>query len=61
MKGYKVLVEFYQGDSGKALYNGLYLIVEESEERAEAWVQNFLRLQNFFNFKVVSVEEVPKC
>ena len=58
MKEYRVLVEFYQGESEKALYNGLYLIVEESEKRAKVWVQNFLRLQNFFNFKVVSVEEV---
>ena len=60
MKEYKVLVNFYQGESDKVLYNGLYLILEESEERAKAWVQNFLRLQNFYNFEVVSVEEVPK-
>jgi len=59
MKEYKVIVNFYQGTSEKVLYNGLYLIVEESKERAEAWTQNFLRLQNFYNFKVVSVEEVP--
>ena len=32
---------------------------QESEEKAKAWVTNFLRLQNFYNFKIVSVEEVP--
>ena len=58
MKEYRVVVDFCQGVSMKKLYEGRYLILEESEEKAKAWVTNFLRLQNFYNFKIVSVEEV---
>ena len=60
MKEYKVIVNFYQGTSEKVLYNGLYLIVEESEERVKAWVTNYLRAEDFHNFKVISVEELKK-
>lgn len=60
MKEYRVIVDFCQGVTQKKLYEGRYLIVEESAERATAFVQNFLRMQNFWNFKIASVEEVPK-
>lgn len=60
MKEYKVIVDFYQGRTSKLLYNAMFLIVEESEERAKAWVTNYLRAEDFHNFKVISVEELKK-
>ena len=58
MKEFKVLVHFYQGGTEKVLYECLYLIMEESKEKAGAYVNNFLVMQNFYNFEIVSTEEV---
>lgn len=58
MKAFNVVAVFYQGDKGKALYESKWLIMEETKEKAKAYVHNFLTMQNFFNFSIKEVIEI---
>lgn len=56
MKTYAVTVDFYAGN--KKVHDRTYYITEDTEERAACFVENFLHMEEFNNFKVVGVKAV---
>ena len=58
MKMYSINVNFFARDTKKSLYERNYTILAEDEEHARAWIINHLTLLEFFNFEIISIQEV---
>lgn len=61
MKFYSININFYTQGTKHKLYDRHYTILAEDEAHARAVIINHLTLLDFYNFEIVSIQEVGNC
>lgn len=61
MKLYSISVNFFTQGTKHKLYDRHYTILAEDEAHARAVIINHLTLLDFYNFEIVSIQEVGNC
>ena len=61
MKFYSIIIEFFTQGTKHKLYDRHYTILAEDEAHARAVIINHLTLLDFYNFEIVSIQEVGNC
>lgn len=61
MKFYSISINFFTQGTKHKLYDRHYTILAEDEAHARAVIINHLTLLDFYNFEIVSIQEVGNC